>query len=66
MFKIKYVPTGNVFILPQKDAELLKEKNPEDYLIIEKNGRKFKDKLINKSKIPKESILDKVIDKGLA
>ena len=41
MFKIKYIPTGNIFVLPKKDAELLKEKSPQDYLILEKNGKKF-------------------------
>ena len=48
MFKIKYIPTGNIFVLPKKDAELLKEKSPQDYLILEKNGKKFKDKITQK------------------
>ena len=48
MFKIKYIPTGNIFVLPKKDAELLKEKSPQDYLILEKNGKKFRDKIPQK------------------
>jgi len=44
MYKIKYLITGHEFILPDKDAQELKDKFPNDYKIIEKNGKKFKDK----------------------
>lgn len=43
MIKIKYLPTGNIFVLPEKEAEELKKKAPNEYKIIEKNGRKVKD-----------------------
>ena len=63
MYKIEFVPTGHTFELPDITAEELKEKYPEDYKIIEKNGKKFKDK--TKKKIIKNigSIYEKVIDK---
>jgi len=63
MYKIKYLKTGNVFILPQVEAEKLKDKEPDDYLILEKNGKKFRDKI--KSEIKRydnKSILSKVLD----
>ena len=63
MFKIKYIPTGNIFVLPKKDAELLKEKSPQDYITIEKNGKKFKDKIPQKIESDSKSILSKIIDK---
>ena len=63
MFKIKYIPTGNIFVLPKKDAELLKEKSPQDYLILEKNGKKFKDKIPQKIESDSKSILSQIIDK---
>lgn len=63
MFKIKYIPTGNIFVLPKKDAELLKEKSPHDYLILEKNGKKFKDKIPQKIESDSKSILSQIIDK---
>ena len=44
MYKIKYLITGHEFLLPDKDAQELKDKFPNDYKIIEKNGKKFKDK----------------------
>ena len=63
IFKIKYIPTGNIFVLPKKDAELLKEKSPQDYIILEKNGKKFKDKIPQKIESDSKSILSKIIDK---
>ena len=63
MFKIKYLPTGNIFVLPEKDAKLLKEKSPEDYQIIEKNGRKFKDKIKPKIEDKENSIYSKVVER---
>ena len=44
MYKIKYLVTGHEFLLPDKDAQELKNKFPNDYKILEKNGKKFKDK----------------------
>ena len=44
MYKIKYLITGHEFLLPDKDAQELKDKFPNDYKILEKNGKKFKDK----------------------
>jgi len=63
MYKIKYLKTGNVFILPQVEAEKLKNKEPDDYLILEKNGKKFRDKIKPKIKrYDNKSILSKVLD----
>lgn len=62
MYKIKFLPTGNVFILPEIEAKKLKENSPSQYQILEKNGKKFKDKM-NKSK-PEDSksILSKILE----
>ncbi len=51
MYKIKYLVTGHEFILPDETAQELKDKFPNDYKILEKNGKKFKDKkTVTKSK----------------
>lgn len=63
MYKIKFIPTGNVFVLPEEEAKNLKEKSPDEYLILEKNGKKFKDKTSNKNIEDTKSILSKVLDK---
>lgn len=63
MFKIKYLPTGHSFILPEKVAKDLKERFPNDYQILEKNGRKFKDKLPSNKNIDNGTILSKIIEK---
>lgn len=44
MFKIKYLITGHEFLLPDDVAQDLKDKFPNEYKIIEKNGKKFRDK----------------------
>ena len=44
MYKIKYIPTGHEFLLPDETAKDLKDKYPNDYKILEKNGKKFSDK----------------------
>lgn len=44
MYKIKYLITGHEFLLPDETAQELKDKFPNDYKIIEKNGKKFNDK----------------------
>ena len=41
MYKIKYLPTGHVFLLPEAVAMELKNKNPFDYQILEKDGKKI-------------------------
>ena len=64
MYKIKYVKKGHTFTLPKIVAEDLKEKSPNDYLILEKDGVKFKDKINTDSKSENDkSILSKVLDK---
>ena len=62
MYKIKYLITGHEFILPDETAQELKDKFPNDYKIIEKNGKKFKD---NKTiiKFKDGSIRELVLDK---
>lgn len=47
MYKIKYLITGHEFLLPDETAKELKDKFPNEYKIIEKNGKKFKDKKTN-------------------
>ena len=44
MYKIKYLQTGHVFVLPEITAKELKEKFPNDYKILEKNGKKYNDR----------------------
>ena len=64
MFKIEYLKTGHIFELPDITAEELKSKFPQDYKILEKNGKKFRDK-INKNLIPEtDSIYEKVIERN--
>ncbi len=63
MYKIKYIPTGHVFILPEAVALELKEKSPCDYQIVEKNGKRFKDSVtVEQIKAQPNSILLKVLD----
>ena len=62
MIKIKYLPTGNIFLLPDEEAEELKTKSPDDYKILEKNGKKFNDKTKPVSKKTDKSILELVLD----
>ena len=63
MYKIEFIPTGHTFELPDLTAQELKEKFPEDYKILEKNGKKYKDKLKKRIVVDKGSIFDKVIDR---
>lgn len=65
MYKITYLPTGHVFELPDDAAKELKEKFPEDYKILEKNGKKFNDKPKKKQMADNGLILDKVLDKEI-
>ncbi len=62
MYKIKFLPTGHIFILPENEAKKLKEKSPDEYLILEKNGKKFKDKIGKQKTEDTKSILSKVLD----
>ena len=61
MYKIKYIPTGHVFELPDVVANELKEKFPEDYKILEKNGKKYRDRIRKKIKVNNGSIRDLVV-----
>ena len=63
MFKIEYLKTGHIFELPDNTAEELKSKFPQDYKIIEKNGKKFRDKVNRNFKPDSESIYEKVIER---
>lgn len=62
MYKIKFLPTGHIFTLPENEAKNLKEKSPDEYLILEKNGKKFKDKIGKQKTEDTKSILSKVLD----
>ena len=64
MYKIKYLITGHEFLLPDETAQELKDKFPNDYKIIEKNGKKFKDKKTI-VKYKDGSIRELVLDKSL-
>ena len=65
MYKIKYLITGHTFMLPEKDALELKEKYPSEYQIMEKNGKKYRDrKTKQKKEIDLKNIRDLVIDEG--
>lgn len=63
MFKIEYIPTGHVFELPDKAAQELKDKFPNDYKILEKNGKKYRDRVKKEPETNTKSIYNKVIDK---
>ena len=63
MYKIEFIPTGHTFELPDLTAEELKQKFPSDYKILEKNGKKYRDKIKKKTQINSDSIFDLVIDK---
>ena len=60
MYKIKYKETGHVFELPDDTASELKEKYPNDYQILEKNGKLYKD--TKKQKKEENSIRDKIVE----
>ena len=63
MYKIEFVSTGHVFELPDLTAQELKNKFPSDYKILEKNGKKFRDKLKKKvEKTDKDSIYFRVVE----
>lgn len=64
MYKIEFIPTGHVFELPDLTANELKEKFPFDYKILEKNGKKFRDRLKKRTPVINGSIYDKVVENG--
>ena len=61
MYKIQYLSTGHIFILPDDTAKELKERYPDDYRIVEKNGKKFQDKKRVKTQA-QNSIRDKITE----
>ena len=63
MYKIEFIPTGHTFELPDITAQELKEKFPEDYKILEKNGKKYRDRIKKKVSINSKSIYELVLDK---
>ena len=63
MYKIEFIPTGHTFELPDITAQELKEKFPEDYKILEKNGKKYRDKIKKKSVSSNGSIYELVVEK---
>lgn len=62
MYKIEFIPTGHTFELPDITAEELKSKFPEDYKILEKNGKKYRDRISKKPKVNNGSIRDLVVE----
>ena len=63
MYKITYVPTGHIFELPDGAANELKDKFPDDYQIIEKNGKKVRENRVKKTKkVNSNSIYSKVVE----
>ena len=62
MYKIEFIPTGHTFELPDITAQELKEKFPEDYKILEKNGKKYRDKIKKKAANNNGSIRDLVVE----
>ena len=63
MYKISYLPTGNIFCLPDITAQELKNKYPDEYKILEKNGKKYNDKVAVKKETNTKSIYPKVVQK---
>lgn len=63
MYKITYLPTGHIFELPDNAAMELKEKFPDDYQIVEKNGKKVREKSRKKkNEVNSKSIYSKVVE----
>ena len=63
MYKIEFLKTGNKFELPENEAKELKSKFPNEYRILEKNGRKFRDRIqCLDSETLGDSIYSKVIE----
>lgn len=64
MYKIKYLKTGHVFLLPDNTAQDLQKEFPYEYQVLEINGKKVRAKKTVKEKEDEESILSKVLDKS--
>ena len=63
MYKIKYLSTGHIFLLPEKEAKDLKTKFPDEYKILEKDGKKYRDKTTKQKKdINPKNIRDLVVE----
>ena len=62
MYKISYIHTGHIFELPDEAAQDLKKQFPEDYKILEKNGKKYRDRLPKKKERDNNSIYSKVVE----
>ena len=64
MYKIEFCPTGHVFLLPDETAKDLKKKFPDEYKIIEKNGKKFRDTSTKSKKVinPKDGIIRDLVE----
>ena len=63
MYKIMYILTGHIFELPSAIAKELKSKYPNDYKILEKDGKKYRErvkKVVLPSGIDEKSIYNKV------
>ena len=58
-----YLNTGHIFELPDNEAKELKKKFPDEYKILEKNGKSFKDVIPKKIVENPDSIYDKVVEK---
>lgn len=43
MYKIKYLETGHIFLLPEQTAKELKDNFPDEYKILEIDGKKYRD-----------------------
>lgn len=63
MYKIQFLKTGHIFELPEITAQELKKNFPEDYKILEKNGKKYRDVIKPKLKKNNDSIYDLVVQK---
>ena len=62
MYKITYIKTGHVFVVPEEDAKELKRKYPDEYKILEKNGKKFRDKVPTQKTKENKSIYSQVVE----
>ena len=61
MYKITYLLTGNTFELPDDTARELKSKFPNEYKILEKNGKKFNDRVKKSDK--EKTVYERVVVK---
>lgn len=57
-FKIKFIPTGNVFTLPEADIDEILKNDRGNYQVLDKNY-KYKKTM---TKIPELTVLDQVLD----